>query len=166
MVFNIRNRIITNTNRPYLKIFYLSLSRNPFLSYFLFCFSVDVMSVSHVMAHAWLLMAELLCGLLETSRSKHDGRWVPATCWERKWHVIWCWFLFVLFLCFQYSSFSFCQEEKAFFFEISLGLAEVRSFGQISLRAVTLLRVSSPCLAFIQGAIKMPIHDLTWYIIR
>lgn len=64
MVFNLRKRIITNINRPYFRIFHLSLSRNPFLSYFLFCFSVDVMSVSHEMAFAWLLMAELLCGVV------------------------------------------------------------------------------------------------------
>lgn len=61
------------------------------------------MSVSHVMVCAWLL---------ETSTSKHHGRRVQVTCWERKWHVIWCWFLFVLFPCFQCSSFSFCQAEK------------------------------------------------------
>jgi hypothetical protein len=158
VVFNQRKRIITNKNGLYFRIFCLTLSRNPLVSHFLLCFSIDVMYVSHSRAYAWLLMlVELLCGLLDTTPNKQDGRWVQLTCWERKWHVIWCWFLFVLFPCFHHSSFSFCQAEKASLcFKISLGLTEVRSFEQTSLCAVTLLRVSPPCLIFIQGAIKIP----------
>lgn len=102
MVFNLKKRIITNTNRPYFRIFHLSLSQNPFLSRWRdVCQPCDGVRF----AACW-------CGLLQTSRSKHDGRWVQVTCWERKWHVIWCSLsLFPVFV------FLFLSRGEDFFFQ-------------------------------------------------